>query len=63
MNAFLRSSPLFDDGVLDIHRVVAQDDGNTWRRGYDSGDFTHPSAAGYAAIARSMRLAFLQPVV
>lgn len=62
VNAFIRHNPLFDDGVLDIHRVVAQDDTDQWRPGYDSGDFTHPSAAAYAAIARSLRLAFLRPV-
>lgn len=63
VNAFLRGSRLFDDGVLDIHRVVSQEDGDQWRPGFDSGDLTHPSAAGYAAIARSLRLTFLLPAV
>jgi lysophospholipase L1-like esterase len=60
VDQFIRTSPLFDDGVLDIHRVVSQDDSDNWQLGYDSGDFTHPTIAGYAAIADSFPLGFLR---
>jgi lysophospholipase L1-like esterase len=61
VNAFIRTSPLFE-AVLDINRVVSQPGTeDSWQPQYDSGDQTHPTPAGYAAIARSLDLTFLKP--
>ena len=57
---WIRHSPVFDDGVLDIHKVVSQSDSDNWQLAYDSGDFTHPTITGYAAIANSFDLSFLR---
>jgi lysophospholipase L1-like esterase len=46
--------------VLDIHAVVSQGDSDIWNPQHNSGDFTHPTAAGYAAIAQSLDLGFLR---
>ncbi len=54
VNAFIRTSPVFNGGVLDIAKVLGQpDDDNVPRAGVDSGDGIHPNTAGYAAIAKA----------
>jgi lysophospholipase L1-like esterase len=60
VNAFIRTSPVFD-GVLDIARIVGQPgDDDRFEPASDSGDHLHPNAAGYKAIAKGFRLGLLR---
>ena len=56
VNAFLRTSKLFD-GVIDFDKVIADPDHSLrFNPKYDSGDHLHPSDAGYAAMAAGVDL-------
>lgn len=56
-NAFIRTSPLFDGGVLDIARALGRaGDDNHFQPRFDSGDALYPNSAGYRAIAESSPL-------
>jgi lysophospholipase L1-like esterase len=61
VDAFIRTNPLFDDGVLDIAKVLGEPgDDNMYQPKYDSGDHLHPNTAGYRAIADHFNLAVLK---
>lgn len=56
LNAFIRSSHLFD-GVADFDAVIRdRHDVHRLRAEYDSGDHLHPNAAAYKAMASSVNL-------
>lgn len=59
LNAFIRTSSLYD-GVIDFEAVTRDPaDPLALRLAYDSGDRLHPSAEGYRAMAAAVPLALL----
>ena len=56
VNAFVRSSSVFD-GMIDFDKAVRnpRDPARLWKR-YDSGDHLHPNDNGYAAMAKAVDL-------
>ena len=56
LNAWIRTSPVFD-GVVDFDKATASPtDQTTLNPAYDHGDHLHPSDAGYKAIADAVSL-------
>lgn len=61
LNAFIRTSPLYD-GVIDFEAATRDPaDPLALRPAYDSGDRLHPSPEGYRAMAAAVPLALLYP--
>jgi lysophospholipase L1-like esterase len=62
LNKWIRTSPIFDGGVLDIAKVVGErGNDNVYQARYDSGDTIHPNTAGYGAIARAFAQLLSRP--